>query len=80
MLPRSRLLVGGIAGLDLLQLLLPVRAVSWSVFKAAVLGGAPVAFNEVDAHVAAGLALEPGVAASGVGELSEDVQGGGLTV
>ena len=80
MSPRSRLAVGGVAGLELLQLLLPVRAVSRSVFEAALRGGAAFTSDEADVYVSAGLALELFVAASGVGELAENVQIDGLAV
>jgi hypothetical protein len=77
---RLRLAVGGIAGRELLQLLLPVRAVQRSVIEAAFRGGAPFTPNEADVYVMAGLALELRVAASGVGELSENIQDDGLSV
>lgn len=77
---RLRLVIGRICVRDILQLLLPVRTVSWSVFEAALRGRAAFTCDEVDVYVTAGLALELLVAAPGVGELSKNVQVDGLSV
>jgi hypothetical protein len=78
--PRSRLAVGSVAGLELLQLLLPIGAVFRSVIEAAFRGGAPFTCDEIDGYAMTGLVLELGVAASGVSELPQDVQDDGLSV
>jgi len=63
-----------------LQLLLPVGSLSWSVFEAALSGGAPFPFDEAHAYMATGLSLELLVTASSVSELSENIQDDGMAV
>jgi hypothetical protein len=53
---------------------------TWSVIEAAIRGGASFTFDEADVYATAGFPLKLLVAASGVGELSEDVQDKGLSI